>query len=191
MKQKKFDAECELGQRTLGKIIYYKGDNTANVFINGGIEAPEEYIEVNNLLNSVGEGYNINFFINSNGGLVETGIELAYMVQESRANTTAIITHECCSSATYLFMKSKNHVVYDCAYMLIHSFATSYDHTSITRINKLITKDLEFNSIILNNIYGGFLTKKEIKEVSEGREMYMYAPEIRKRIEKIKEERNK
>jgi hypothetical protein len=86
-------------------------------------------------------------------------------------------------------MKAKNHIIYDCAYMLIHSFATSYDHSSITRINKLITKDLEFNSIILNNIYGGFLTKKEIKEVSEGREMYLYAPEIRKRIEKMKDGR--
>lgn len=191
MKQKKFDSECEMGQRTLGKIIYYKGDNTANIFINGGIEAPEEYIEVNNLLENVGCGYNINFFINSNGGLVESGIELAYMIQASKANTTAIITHECCSSATYSFMKAKNHIIYDCAYMLIHSFATSYDHSSVTRINKLITKDLEFNSIILNNIYGGFLTKKEIKEVSEGREMYLYAPEIKKRIEIMKKERNK
>lgn len=188
MKQKKFDAECEQGQRTLGKIIYYKGDNTANIFINGEIEAPEEYIEVNNLLSSVGSGYNINFFINSNGGFCTSGVEIAYMIKESNANITSIITNECSSAASFIFIKSDSHIIYDCAYMLIHSLSKDYEYGDVANANKKIINDIEYNSIILNNIYGGFLTKKEIKEVSEGREMYLYAPEIRKRIEKMKEE---
>lgn len=155
-------------------------------FLDKGFEAPDEYRDVVQCLLSAQEGEIVELVISSYGGVLESALNIVSAIRESSAVVRAIVTGSCHSAASVVTLACDEVVVFDFANMLCHSatFGSFGKTTEITSHVKFLEKYLEK---VTNDIYNGFLTDSEIKEMLGGKDFWFDAEEIRARLEKRSE----
>jgi len=162
-------------ERTTGRIF--------DLYLNDVIQSPKDYISWNQLIRSCGENDVVHFHINCYGGDVMTTIQLLRSMAECQGTTVASIEGACMSAATFIFLASDVCEISDHSQFLVHNYSSG----NWGKGNELIAKALAehaWANRLLNTIYEGFLTKEEIKEVIEGKDFWLDAPEVAKRLEK-------
>lgn len=162
-------------ERTTGRIF--------DLYLNDVIQSPKDYITWNQLIRSAGEQDIIHIHINCYGGDVMTTIQLLRSIAECNGTVVASIEGACMSAATFIFLAADMCEISDHSQFLIHNYSAG----NWGKGNELIAKALAehaWANRLLNTIYEGFLTKQEIKEVIEGKDFWLDAPEVAKRLEK-------
>jgi len=127
----------------------------------------------------------VRFLINSGGGDLRVLDGFLSAIEFSECNNfIAEIIGEACSAAAVLALACPVIKVYYTSRMLIHSFSLeflsgklqdSYSHLGITKI---------IQEKIADKYYKGFLTDKEIEDVVNGKEIWIYSDDIVKRLSK-------
>lgn len=173
--------------KTLGSVIDgVFARPTGNVFdfyLNGNIEGPEEYVEWNHLIRTSSENDVIYLHINCYGGDVMTAIQLMRALSESRAQVVASVEGACMSAATFIFLIADAFEISDHSMFMFHN----YSGFSIGKGNEMkeqIFHEEKWAKNLLTKLYAGFLTKDEIQEICNGRDIWMGPEEVGKRLEK-------
>jgi ATP-dependent protease ClpP protease subunit len=150
------------------------------------ISEPSKYRDIINLLYMADENVEFNIFINSPGGSLMSAMAIIEAIKATNGDVRGIITGEAHSAGSMIALSCPEIVVTDSAHMLIHtcSYGTVGQSGSIQSHVDFSTKMIHR---ILDDIYSGFLTKEELIEVKKGVEFWFDAPEIRKRLLKMKD----
>jgi len=153
-----------------------------DVFLDTDIEEPENYRELLALLFNAGEDDTINLFINSNGGHLDTALAVVEGLKNTNAEVTAVMIGACHSAASIISMYCHSVAVLDSAYSMIHtaSFGSAGSTGNVKAHTEFTVNQVEK---LLNDTYGGFLTKEELVKVKAGVELWFDAEEISKRME--------
>lgn len=125
----------------------------------------------------------VELYMNTYGGDVYLALELIELINRSPLKVNVYIDSICMSAGTLiLFSCEWNKVVINPnASFLFHDVRTfefgkkSDIIDSINHLNTLITR-------IANSAYRGFLTPSELKQISNGKELYMLGEEVVRRI---------
>lgn len=159
-------------------------------FLDKNIDSPEEYRDVVQVLLSSQEGEIVEFVISSIGGCLESAMNIVSAIRESNATVRAIVTGSCHSAASVIALACDEVVVFDYANMLCHSatFGSFGKTTEITSHVKFLEKYLED---LATDIYSGFMTEDEIKQMVDGKDFWFSADQIRERLEKRSLEQEK
>jgi ATP-dependent protease ClpP protease subunit len=156
--------------------------NNFRVFLDENIGEAKKYRDLIDALVSAGQHDEFNLFINNGGGYLYTALAIIEAIKASQATVRAIVVGECHSAASIITLSCHEIMITDAASMMVHSasfgsggFAHNVKHHADFSVAQM--------GVLFDEVYGGFLTDTEIKELKNGREFWFNAKQIAKRVE--------
>ena len=171
----------------INSVQYVSFDHQISVC--GGIEEPEQFIQEFSVIRNAGENDVVSLFLNTPGGCLYTGTQFRSVLQRCQAETTAYLESGCHSAGTIIALSCDNLEVSDDAFMLIHNYSSGAWGKGTDLVKGVLEQDKWIKSI-MREVYKDFLTEKEIeKKLFKSDDIYLQAPEIRERWQRVLEAR--
>lgn len=142
-----------------------------DVYLDDEISEPGDYRELISLLMNASDQDEINLFINSPGGNLDSACAIITAMQCCQGNVTAYLMGACHSAASIITMYCTQVHVFNPAYMMAHtaSFGSVGNTSTIKAHTDFTVTQVEK---LLDDAYEGFLTKEEIAKVKNGVEVW-------------------
>ncbi len=161
-------------------IVRNRKKNSYTAFMNTDVSEPSDYNEFcHTLANATSEDHFI-IDINTPGGILDSAFKVIHAIQNTKAKTTAKLTGTVASAGTIIALACDEMEVSDHLRFMIHNYsggAAGKGHEIKDQID-FSDKNLKAT---FNKLYDGFLSKKEIKQVIAGKDMWFNSEEVRKR----------
>ena len=124
--------------------------------------------------------------INSDGGNLDSAVAIIEALKRTQAETVAVITGRCCSSASLIALSCRNIDVGEFAVLMVHevTFGAGGSTKDVKGQGEFEHRMIEK---LYKNVYKHFLTEKEIEDVLDNRTIWMDAEEILDRLEQMNE----
>lgn len=161
--------------RPLGKIYDF--------YLTGYIEGPEHYQEWNQLLRTTSEHDIIYLHINCYGGQALTAVQLMRSISESPAKVIASVEGACMSAATFIFLMADVCELSEHSIFMFHNFSGG----AMGKGNEMLAQvqhNEKWGKNLLQSLYKGFFTTEEIDSIIEGKDYWLSAEDVSKRLEK-------
>jgi ATP-dependent protease ClpP protease subunit len=114
--------------------------------------------------------------INSHGGYVDNGILLHNCIKECfRERTTTIIDTKAISMAALIFLAGDTRLVYPHSLFMVHTYSGVY----VGKSDEVYSQYAAYDTALQNYFSGmlkDFLTKKELKDIKKGKDLWLSAP---------------
>lgn len=158
--------------------------NIYSVYLTEHIGDSRHYRDLYNLLRQANHDDLFLFYMNNYGGLVHTGIEIINAMNASHASTISVLTGPVYSMAPLITLNADKVCVEP------HSFMMFHDYSGGTRgkgheQEAAIINDRPFFSELFSTITKKFLNTKEIRQVLQGKDLYLNRETIIDRLKKI------
>ena len=153
------------------------------MFIDSEIGPPSGYRDLVALLFNASEDDTFCFYINSEGGYLDTALAVIEGLKNTRGRVTACIVGACHSAASMIMLWCHEVAVLDNAHSMVHTatFGTAGFTGNVKAHTDFAVRQVEK---LINDTYDGFLTKEELVKIKSGVEMWFDAEEIRARMER-------
>lgn len=152
-----------------------------DVYLDDEIDDPSNYRELISLLMNASETDQINLYINSPGGNLDSANAIITALQCTQAEVKAFLIGACHSAASMITMYCTQVHVFNSAYMMAHtaSFGSVGNTSTIKAHTDFTVKQVEK---LLDDAYEGFLTKDELSKVKNGVEVWFDNDQIVERL---------
>jgi len=155
----------------------------SNFYLSGRIGEPEEYVEWFDIIRNANEGDTIKIHINSPGGDLFTAIQFMRVLADCRCTVITSVEGACMSAATLIFLMSDLFEISDHSSFMFHNYSGGVVGKGGEMHDQTI-HEYEWSKKIFADCYGGFLSKKEIVAMTEGKDFWMSGDEVASRLEK-------
>lgn len=161
-------------------VPYVKSTNQLDVYINTSIDEPSCYSEICYILSTLTEDETVYFHINTPGGILDSAFQLVDAIKGCRATTVAKLTGTVASAGTIIALSCDKLIIAEHTSFMIHSYSSdAYGKGSELKARQEhIDKSTNH---AFKEFYSGFLTDKEVKEVINGKDIWLTADEVRMR----------
>ena len=151
-------------------------------YLTGRIEEADEYISVFDMIRHAREEDVVKIYVNSPGGDLFTALQFGRAMGDSDATIIVSVEGQCCSAATIIALAAdmvelSNHCVWMC-----HNYSSGM----IGKGHELHSQaefERDWSIKLMKDIYDGFLTDKEINAMLDGRDIWLAADDVMKRLE--------
>lgn len=151
-------------------------------YLTGRIEEADEYISVFDMIRHASEEDVIKIYVNSPGGDLFTALQFGRAMGDSDATIIVSVEGQCCSAATIIALAAdmvelSNHCVWMC-----HNYSSGM----IGKGHELHSQaefERDWSIKLMKDIYDGFLSDKEINAMLDGRDIWLAADDVMKRLE--------
>ena len=152
-----------------------------DVYLDDAIEDPSHYRELISLLMNASEMDQVNLYINSPGGNLDSATSIITAMQCCQGEVTAYLMGACHSAASIITMYCTQVHVFNSAYMMAHtaSFGSVGNTSTIKAHTDFTVSQVEK---LLDDAYEGFLTKDELAKVKNGVEVWFDNEQIVSRM---------
>jgi ATP-dependent protease ClpP protease subunit len=150
-------------------------------YLSGEILDPEEYIDWFQVIRHAKEGDVVKIYINSGGGNVDTAIQFLRVLSETQATVITSIEGCCASAATMIFLQGHQMEISDHSVIMFHNYAGG----SIGKGGEMydqIAFERKWSKGLLESVYNGILTEKEIESMLDNKDIWMDGKELMERI---------
>lgn len=158
------------------------GNFMYDYYLIGPIEAnSSEYVEMMQCLRTLSPVDVFVMHVNCAGGSVHTGEQILSAMKDSSGYIVASIEGEACSMATQLCLNADEVIISDGSIFMVHNLSAGAigNFTSIEDT----TAYLKSLNTHLAELYNTLLTPEELSRVQHGRDVTLFAAEMRKRLE--------
>lgn len=159
-----------------------------DVYLNKAIEDPSQMELINHTVRTAGSNDVVYLHVNTIGGNLSAAIEFCNAIEQSAATVIGFLEAEACSAGSMIFLACDDWHVPDLSTLMVHNLSSGFygkGHEIISQTDYL----KELSKRVLNKFYTGFLTEDEVTLVSEGKDLYMFAEEIKSRLKNLWEYR--
>lgn len=160
----------------------------SDIYISGEILSPENYIREFQQIRTATKDDIITLRLNTTGGRIDTAIQFIRAMQDSEATIIASMEGSCLSAGSMIFLKADYFEVSDYSIMLCHNYSGGTRGKG-HEIYAQATFEQPWAHRMLNKIYKGFLSKKEIKSVVSGTDLWLTSDEVLIRCQALLEYR--
>jgi len=150
--------------------------------IDQGIFEPSYYRSVVERMDQLSEHDEVVFRINSNGGREDGLLSILDAIDMTEASTIAHIAGECSSAASILALNCDNVYVSPRASMLVHFVGFGVPFSKGMDVADMVSHTLEQSNRLIVPTYKGFCTDEEIDEIIKGKQLWLGAEEIQRRL---------
>lgn len=150
--------------------------------IDQSINSPSYYRAVVERMDQLSEIDEVVFRINSEGGRLDGLLSLLDAIDTTEATTIAHIQGDCHSAASILALNCDNVYVSPYASMLVHFVSFGYSGKGMD-VAHMVSHTLEQSNRIIVPTYKGFCTDEEIDEIIKGKQLWLGAEEIQRRLQ--------
>ena len=139
------------------------------------------YVDMITVMDLAEEQDVINLYINTGGGSLESTISIVHAMLRSNAQIICHADGQIASAGTLIFFAGSSFVVYPFAHAMFHDGSTiiggkfSENLKAAEATSALIKK-------ICMELYCPYFTKKEVKNILNGKDMYLTSEELHDRI---------
>lgn len=157
-----------------------------NCYITSNIGNPDLYNELCYLLDNAYPMDHINLHINTPGGVIDSAFKIINSIKNSHAEVAAILTGTVASAGTMIALACKYLDVEPFTQFMVHNYSGGTQGKGHEVRDYVKFSDGQLNKAF-SSIYGDFLTKEEIHEVIEGKDMWMDKEEVDERWKKMQQ----
>lgn len=156
------------------------------VYLDEAIREPSYYRGFIQRLGTLGEGDIVELTINTPGGRVDSAVSIINALRATEAEVLAIIDNEAASAGSLIALACPNIMVAPNSTVMIHNWFGGGGGkggdivSSINYNNQKIQK-------LMTEVYQGFLTEVELRDLFIGRDYYFDSEEIEARLVKRQE----
>jgi len=165
--------------------IIKSNKHTYDIYLQDAIESPAIYNEVCHVLSTSTKKDKINLHINTPGGYLDTAFRLVEAIDDCKAETTAILTGTVASAGTLIALRCDKLKTPSHLQFMIHNYSGGTSGKGNEIIEHVTFSNAEITRSF-NTVYLGFLSKKEIKRVIAGTDMWMDAKDVKHRWKVMK-----
>jgi ATP-dependent Clp protease, protease subunit len=174
-----------LGEESSGNFFKAKKGSVYSFYLSGEIKEPEHYSGWFNTIRNAGPEDEIIIHINSSGGDVASVLQFIRVLSECRAKTIASVEGFCHSAATFFLFVTTEQQISDLSSFLFHTYSNFHQGKG-GELDSAISFEKKWSIQLLNTLYKGFLTKSEISDVLNNRDIWMGSKEVVERLNKMK-----
>lgn len=162
--------------------------NITTVYLTDVIEAPAMYNELCYKLDTASEAEKFYIHINTPGGILDAAVMLVNSIKNTKAATIAKLSGTVASAGTIITLACQEVEIAPHTAFMVHNYSGGL----IGKGHELKAHQ-EFVDSNLNrsfvDFYGGFLTPSEIRQVIDGKDLWMGTDEVQRRLLKRAETR--
>ncbi len=158
--------------------------NRYDIYLNYLIEKPHYYFEFLEILRSAESEDEIFIHLNNNGGYLDTTMQIINTMKGSKANITTCLEGACHSAASLILLSGDAFKISEYGTMLCHYYSGGTSGKG-HEMEAHIEFDKNYYKKFFKKIYNKFLTKKEIEEVIKGKDLWLSASGIIKRLKSM------
>ena len=155
--------------------------NVYDFYLTGNIGDAKDYQDWNQLMRSATENDGIVIHINSNGGEIFTAIQLMRSMGDSQATICASVEGMCMSAATLIFLCADIVEVSEHSHFMFHTYSSGNWGKGSEQLQGVMADD-KWARHLFNQVYKGFLKPQEIKDLIDGKDLWMNPAEVNKRL---------
>jgi len=148
-----------------------------DAYILDSIEEPAVYSELCHKLRTAEKGDTFTIHLNTPGGMIDSAMMIIDAIKASKAKVTAQLTGTVASAGTIIALSCDQVAVADHTAFMIHNYSgglSGKGHEMKAR-QEFIDSSLK---AAFESFYQGFLTEKEMKDVIDGKDMWMGKDEV-------------
>ncbi len=163
-------------------VPYVQSTNQLDVYINTSIDEPSCYSEICYILSTLTVDETDYFHINTPGGILDSAFQLVDAIKRCRATTVAKLTGTVASAGTIIALSCDELIVAEHTSWMIHNYsAGAYGYEKGHELKARQEHIDKSTNHAFKEFYSGFLTDKEVKEVINGKDIWLTADEVRMR----------
>lgn len=166
---------------------YYEQVNVQKIhhfYISSSIEDPCHYVDMIHKIQSASPDDIVYLHLNTEGGWLDTGIQLINAIQSSNAHIVCSIESRCYSLGTLIFLAADEFVVHDDCTMMIHNYSGGVYGKGNEQVARL-DATIKWFEQLARKYYIPFLTEQELNLVLKGQDIWMHSDEIKSRLENM------
>lgn len=154
--------------------------NHIDAYILDQIDEPALYNELCHALRTAERGDTCTLHINTPGGMIDSAVMIIDAIKASKAKVTAYLTGTVASAGTLITMACDNIYVADHTSFMIHNYSGGLGGKGHELKARQEFMDKSLNTAF-TSFYTGFLTDQEMKDVIDGKDMWMGKDEVLER----------
>ena len=180
-------SKIELGAKIWNEYcpIVKTSKHTYDIYLQDVIEAPHAYNEVCHVLTSLTKKDKVNIHLNTPGGYMDTAFRLIENIDKCKAEVTAVLTGTVASAGTMIALRCDKLDAPRSIQFMIHNYSGGTQGKGHEMLEHITFSNEEI-SAAFNIYYKNFLSKKEMKLVIAGKDMWMGSKELKERWDTMK-----
>lgn len=148
------------------------------VYLKGTFEGPETYHKLYHLLEHASRHDEFTFYLNSYGGRLDAGIQFINKLRATKAHTRCIVESSSYSMGAIFPFACKETELREYVTLMFHNFSTGSGRTKGNEIMLSVGATSAMFKKLLSEVCGKVLTKDEIINIVEGKDLYLTREEI-------------
>lgn len=158
-------------------------DSLTTVFLTSQIDEPSIYDELIYTLSQKRKEDTVKFIINTPGGVLDSAISIISGIRSCKATTIAKVTGSVGSAGTMITTACDKLEVDDHASFMVHTYSTQTagKGQEVKAQQTFMEKSIK---VLMEDIYGEFLTKAELKKLLNGEDFWFNKQQLLARWEK-------
>ena len=164
--------------------------NIIDYFLSDTIEEKSDYYDFLRAVNAASQYDEIHIHINNYGGDLDAAIQIYYSLVKSKARVIISVEGACMSAATVIMLSADEIEFCPWSSIMIHAYSDGV----IGKYQEIQSSSdfrKEWFIKFMNDIYGEFLTKKEISQIMSGKDLWMSSDDAIVRFKKIFKKRER
>lgn len=159
--------------------------NEYSIYLSNSVVEPAAYDEVCHLLRQVNEDDKVNLYLNTPGGALISGLALIHAMRESKATITTILNPQAFSMGALIFLCGDVRIAPPNSLLMFHHYSGGLSGKGNEQVAELSAINTWFEEA-MHDTCSPFLTKKELRDVLQGKDLWMGSAEINKRLNELK-----
>lgn len=156
----------------------------SHFYISQALDESQKYDTMLHTLNQASKHDEITIHINCPGGYCCTGVQIANAIRQCRGTVTTIVEGIAHSMATIIFLAGHIRKIQPNSSMLFHNYST-VDYGKGAELVASVTATKKWLDGMMDDYYKGFLTKKEITQLKDDKDVWLNTKDVRKRLKKL------
>ena len=156
---------------------------TYHFYIHGEIGDSEEYVDLLDTLYTASESDIIMLHLNTPGGYLNTAVEIIHAIAQSSGTVITCADGQVASAGSLIFFAGHQFLIGEFCEVMLHDGSGG----NIGKINENL-KSAKFTaerlSHIYHTVYGRFLSKEEVDEVLNGKDLYLNSGDVEDLIQR-------
>ncbi|QDJ96364.1 Clp protease [Xanthomonas phage Xoo-sp13] len=155
----------------------------SHFYLLGAIGDPEKYLDLVHTLKTAEEHDTIFIYINSVGGNLYTAIQIINAIQNCGGTVITCLEGEACSAATIIFLAGHKHIINPFGAFMVHKYSHGVEGKGSDVAVQVKFTERYFDELAYS-IYADLMTKREIENMLEGKDLWLSSQEVQERLSK-------
>ncbi|MBC8741869.1 Clp protease ClpP [Paraburkholderia sp. UCT31] len=160
-----------------------------SIYLSEMIDSPEKYVDLLHTLRTAEEDDEVNIYLNCPGGDVGTGLQIVNGIRKCAADVTVHLEGFGYSMAALLFCACHSATVADHSLLMFHDYSSEPLGGKGNEQKAEIMMATTWFARLMKDLCSPFLTDAEITSICDGKDIWIDAEDIRRRLVLVEEHR--